>query len=135
MKSNLIKTALVAGVVAACVLASLPASAGGRHRHGPGVSFGFVFGPPVYYGPRYYAPYYGPRYYPYAYAPYYASPPYPVVEAAPAAPPVYVERESAQSAPALPAGYWYYCAESQAYYPHVKQCPGGWQQVPPQPAS
>ena len=133
MNTKLIKMALMAGAVAACALATLPASAHGGRFRGPSVSFGFVFGPPVYYGPRYYAPYYGPRYYPYG--PYYAYPPYPVVEAAPAAPPVYVERESAQSAPALPAGYWYYCAESQAYYPNVKQCPGGWQQVPPQPAS
>ncbi len=27
---------------------------------------------------------------------------------------------------------WYYCAESQAYYPYVKQCAAGWQQVAPQ---
>ena len=134
--NKLIKSALLSGIVAACALASLPASAGGRGHghHGPSVSFGFVFGAPAYYGPRYYSPYYGPRYYPY-YAPYYAYPPYPVVEAGPPAPPVYVERDSAQVAPALPSGYWYYCAESQAYYPSVTQCRSGWQQVAPQPAS
>ena len=27
--------------------------------------------------------------------------------------------------------YWYYCAESAAYYPHVQDCPSGWQPVRP----
>jgi len=27
--------------------------------------------------------------------------------------------------------YWYYCAESAAYYPHVQECPSGWQPVRP----
>ena len=93
---------------------------------------GYSYPRPAYYYPR--PVYYGPRYYPY-YAPYYAYPPYPVVETAPAAPPVYVERDSGQAAPALPAGYWYYCAESQAYYPSVTQCRSGWEQVAPLPAS
>jgi len=47
----------------------------------------------------------------------------------------HVERgDDAQSVPqdqAPPA--WYYCPESKAYYPYVKECPGGWQQVAPQP--
>jgi len=29
--------------------------------------------------------------------------------------------------------YWYYCQKSQAYYPYVKQCPGGWMRVVPSP--
>ena len=29
------------------------------------------------------------------------------------------------------AGYWYYCASANAYYPYVTQCPEGWQQVVP----
>ncbi len=33
-----------------------------------------------------------------------------------------------------PQGTWYYCAESKTYYPYVKECPGGWQRVTPQPA-
>lgn len=32
-------------------------------------------------------------------------------------------------------GYWYYCTSAQAYYPYVKQCPEGWQQVPATPPS
>ncbi len=31
--------------------------------------------------------------------------------------------------------YWYYCADSKAYYPYVQDCLGGWQQVVPQPPS
>jgi hypothetical protein len=32
--------------------------------------------------------------------------------------------------PTAPA-YWYYCADAQAYYPYVQQCPGGWLTVVP----
>ena len=28
---------------------------------------------------------------------------------------------------------WYYCQGSNAYYPYVRECPTGWQQVAPQP--
>jgi hypothetical protein len=41
-------------------------------------------------------------------------------------PPVYIEQPPAQP-------YWYFCPEANAYYPYVQQCPGGWQQVLPQP--
>ena len=27
---------------------------------------------------------------------------------------------------------WYFCAASNAYYPYVQDCPGGWQAVAPQ---
>ena len=27
---------------------------------------------------------------------------------------------------------WYYCPNQGAYYPYVKDCPGGWQRVLPQ---
>jgi len=29
-----------------------------------------------------------------------------------------------------PAQFWYFCDESQRYYPYVETCPGGWKQVP-----
>jgi hypothetical protein len=32
-----------------------------------------------------------------------------------------------------PPHYWYYCDASQAYYPYVPQCPGGWRAVSPAP--
>ena len=109
------------------------------HRHG-GVRFGVMIGP--YWGgpwpypsPHYYPPYYYPPYY---YPPHYAYPP--VVIERPA-PQVYIEQPQAPAAPPLPpapvaaapANYWYYCAAAQGYYPYVKECPGGWQKVLPQP--
>ena len=59
--------------------------------------------------------------------PYFATQPV-VIQSAPA--------EYIQQAPAPPAqSYWYYCQNAGAYYPYVKECPGGWMQVVPQPPS
>lgn len=116
------KALLVAAAVLAGIAASGSALAQHHHRGGPRVSVGFYVGAPYY--PYYYSPYY--------YRPYY----YPPVVVVPASPPVYIEQAqpAPQAAPQQPpAGWWYYCAEAQAYYPYVKQCPGGWQQVAPQP--
>lgn len=90
----------------------------GHHAH-----FGVVIGP--YWGPWYYPPaYYYPPYYP------------PVVVERPT-PQVYIEQQAAPAAapPAAsaPVNYWYYCVAAKAYYPYVKECPGGWQKVLPQP--
>ena len=118
-----IKLALLVLLACAGTLAAETASA-----HGPRVHFGIGFGFPGYWPGYYYPPYY-PAYYP----PYYPQ--------VPAAPPVYIEQGVPQAAPSqAPApgqssGWWYYCAESQTYYPYVKQCPSGWQRVTPQPAS
>ena len=74
------------------------------------------------WGPRFYwggPMVVGPPWYPYG---YYAAPPV-VVQS----PPVYVEPEQPQQ------NYWYYCQDSQAYYPYVKNCPGGWMKVVPEP--
>ncbi len=86
------------------------------HAHGGRVHFGFAFGGPVYPAPWYPAPYY----YPPAYY-------YPPVVVRPAPPPSYIEQNETAD------DYWYYCAASKAYYPYVKECPGGWQRVAPQP--
>ncbi len=67
--------------------------------------------------PFFYYPY--PYLYPY---PYYYYPPMSY------APPAYAGGGGEPS----PA-YWYYCDAAKAYYPYVKECPGGWQQVMPQP--
>ena len=98
---------------------------GGGHWHGSvGVYFGAPFLGFPYYNAGYYAPYYS------AY-PYYSAP---VVVQQQS--PVYVEQYS-QPAPSVqqsaPAGYWYYCADSRAYYPYVKECATAWQRVAPQP--
>jgi hypothetical protein len=50
----------------------------------------------------------------------------------PSEPSVYVEQPRAQAAPEASA-YWYYCAGAGAYYPYVRECPGGWQRVAPRP--
>jgi hypothetical protein len=77
------------------------------------VRLGVHFGFPVFYSSWWYAP---PPVY------YY---PYPAV-VVPPSPPVYVEKEQAEN-------WWYYCDQSKGYYPYVKECPGGWQRVPPTP--
>jgi hypothetical protein len=90
---------------------------GGFHGHGfvhtrifIGGGFGW-WGWPGWWGPGWWgAPY-----------PYYATSPAVVQQAPPAYSP----------AP-QPEQYWYYCQESQAYYPYVKQCPQGWMKVVPQ---
>ena len=95
--------------LAAILVATDDAFAHGRRGR---VHFGVVVGPAWYWGPAWYYP-----------PPYYYHPPAP-----PPAPPVYVERiDPAES------GWWYYCEQSRGYYPYVKECPSGWQRVPPAP--
>ena len=97
------------------------ADAHGRHRHRSSVHFGISVGAPAFwYAPPYY---YRPYYYPY----------YPPAVVVPSEPTMYIER-NAPPAPAAPASsYWYYCPDSQTYYPYVKECAGPWQRVVPQP--
>jgi hypothetical protein len=106
-----------AGVMAllACLLAGNAWAQHHHHSHGS-VQFGVYLGSPWIY----------PPYYPYPAYPVYV----PQVYVPPAPPPVYIEQ---QVAPAMEPGYWYYCNEARAYYPYVKQCPGPWQRVAPQP--
>jgi hypothetical protein len=94
-------------------VASGSALAGGWHGHSR-VIVGFNFGYPGWYGPSYY---------------------YPPAVYAPPTPTTYVERSDAatEQAPAQGPGTWYFCRESNAYYPYAKTCPGGWVRVPAQP--
>ncbi|MDD5274886.1 MAG: hypothetical protein PHR16_02260 [Methylovulum sp.] len=98
------------------------------YRHG-NPRFGFYFGAPFY---RYPYPYYRPYFRPY-YRPYYPYPYYPpAIVTVPIRPPVYIQ----QPAPAIqnyPSGYWYYCNNPEGYYPYIKECLSGWQQVKPIP--
>lgn len=89
----------------------------GYHGRGPRVTIHGSFGFPYYYPYRYY--YYPYRYYPY-YGPYFYTEPYSRVE-----PPVNILPE--------PTYYWYYCKDTQGYYPYVASCPGGWVRVVPTP--
>jgi len=89
---------------------------GGRHHFHGHSRFGFFIGTPWSW------PYYDPPYFP-----YYRSYAYPPAVAVPLSPPVYVERGQSND--------WYYCWSPQGYYPYVKECPGGWQGVSPQPSA
>lgn len=60
-------------------------------------------------------------------APVYAPLFYPAPSFTYLPPPVYIEQ-------APTTAYWYFCPESNAYYPYVRECPGGWQPVLPQPS-
>ncbi len=89
---------------------------GGGHFHGGtrvfiGGGFGW-WGWPGWWGPGWWgAPY-----------PYYATSS--VVQQAPT--------EYIQQGYAPPQQtYWYFCQNAGAYYPYVKECPGGWMQVVP----
>ena len=60
------------------------------------------------------------------------SPPPPAVVSPPT--PVYIEKPENLIPPGETlANWWYYCSESDAYYPYIKECPAGWRQVSPQP--
>lgn len=86
------------------------------HRHHS--HFGLFIGAPLVLAPWYV----GPRYYP----PAVVVPPAPTVYIEKAAPPQSAESEQ----------YWYYCRDSEAYYPYVTECAGPWQKVVPHaPAS
>ena len=113
----------VALVAAIALLAGSPMPGQAAARVFVGVGVGVPFWYPYPFGYPFGYPYGYP--YPYAY-PYPVYSP-PVVRQ----PPVYVQPQ-VQTAP--PPQYWYYCQGSQAYYPYVKECPGGWMQVVPQPS-
>jgi len=85
------------------------------YAHGGGYVRGGIWIGPVW-------PWWGPAY------PYYYSEPPIVIQQQP---PVYE-----QQAPQVEEQqyYWYFCPESKAYYPYVKQCPSGWLKVIPTPS-
>lgn len=138
MSRPFVRLACLALAALALGAAATEASAHGRVR------YGVYVGAPIYTAPYWYGGYYRPY-------PYYAYPPTTLV--VPAAPTTYIEQApavvavpatpvmpAAPAAPAqaaqaatLPAGYWYYCQAANAYYPYVRECPAGWQQVAPQP--
>jgi hypothetical protein len=114
--------ALVGGLAAAQDAEARGRHGGHHHHHGSRV--GVFIGAPLF--PYYYSPYYYPRYY---YPPAYVA----------AQPPVYIEQGGAPgpaaAAPSAAPGqgaYWYFCQDTQTYYPYVQQCASPWQQVTPQ---
>ena len=124
---KIIKLAVVTAAVIASALLAVEADAHGRYRHRSGVGIYFGAPGPFYYYPRYY--HYPPSYY-YHYPPAVAAP-------APYYPPVYIEQSAPApaAAPSSSSGsYWYYCRDTQTYYPYVQQCATPWQQVVPNSA-
>ncbi len=95
---------------------------GGHYR--PRTSFGVHIGIPLVWPSVGYT-----RVVPYP----YAYPAYPstqvVIERQPQ---VYVQREAAATAAPASSAYWYYCPDSQTYYPYAQTCPSAWLQVVPQ---
>jgi hypothetical protein len=109
-----VKASLSGAVLVFGAIASVPALA---WHHGGHARFGVFIGAPGYWN-----------------APYYYPPYYPPLIAVPSSPPTYIEQGGAQPAQSQ-SNWWYYCADAKAYYPYVKECPAGWQQVAPQPPS
>ncbi|MGE5301149.1 MAG: OmpA family protein, partial [Acidobacteriota bacterium] len=131
-KSLILVVTLIA-VAAILVSGGTDMAAGGGHGggghwsggwgwsyYGLGLATGALLGYPYYYPPYYSYPYY--PYYPSAYAPTYSPSPRVIVR----------EREPAYA----DEGVYYYCRKSNAYYPYVRRCTGGWEKVPvvPPPA-
>jgi len=115
------KTALL--VALALVFSAIADSALAHGRNRAGAHVGLYFGVPLAGWGWYGAPYYPP---------YYYYPPTSVVVVP--QPQTYIQQDPpAAAAPAPQPGYWYYCADAQAYYPYVKECPAGWERVTPQP--
>jgi hypothetical protein len=114
------KTKIMLSVVLVMICSLYSGSNWARgHSH-----FGFYFGGPLYPYPYYRDPFYYPYY------PYYP----PTVITVPVTPPVYIQ-QAPPAAPDYPSGYWYYCNNPEGYYPYIKDCPRGWQQVEPIPPS
>jgi hypothetical protein len=131
-------------VVAVLILLMFGAAASesAMAQHHGGVRFGINIGIPLF-GQGYYPPYAYPA--PaYAYpAPAYAYPgpaySYPAPAYSYPAPAYsYPGQAVAPSTPYAQAGPaqqqdWYFCPNSNSYYPYARECPGGWQRVPAQP--
>ena len=120
-------------VIAVCVFLSVGLLSGvlyardGWHGgfHGGGGHFSHGAGPRVYIGGYFGFPYY----YPYGHYRY----PYP--DPLPYNPDLYTDTTPRDIEPPQQY-YWYYCNDSQTYYPYVTSCPSGWVKVvpiPPQP--
>ena len=98
---------------------------GGRGGHGGHGGHGGNVGIGLWLGPGWWPGWGWPGYYPSYYYPSYQEPPIVIQQE----PEIYVQPAPQEQLPT----YWYYCKDSQGYYPYVKQCPGGWMKVVPTP--
>ena len=104
---------LVVAVAIGALAMVEPAEAhGGRGR----VHIGVVVGAPLWWG----------------WHPWHYYPPYERVIVERPGPAVYVEKD-ADGGERDADQYWYFCPDSQSYYPYVKQCASPWQRVEPKP--
>ena len=95
----------------------------GYHGVGGFPSLRFYGGASLLFWPSYY-------YWPYfSYPAYYSS----VPPVQPTSPPIYIEQERVANPNPPESTAWSFCPTLEAYYPHVKECPTGWQPVAPQP--
>ncbi len=125
-------------LAAAMLMVTAHADAGGGHRHGHGhARIGIHIGAPLVF-----SPWWGTH-------PYYYYPPVPVVvreRIVVREPLVYYDERGnpvppagtrSQANPAPPAESaaptWFFCADSQSYYPYVRDCATPWQRVMPSP--
>ena len=133
--SALSAAVLIVGALGSTSVEARPGARGGSHFRGGGGHHyygggrAFLYAAPLFVGAYLATRYYYPP-------PYY----YPPAGYYPPAAPVYIEQPPAEYAPppqsqAQPdtQAYWYYCADSRAYYPHVQSCASAWQRVAPQP--
>ena len=145
------KKLIVATIVGLTAIGStlvLPTEVDARPYHrGGGVRAGVYLGTGIVAGALLAAPYaYSRPYRPY----YYGGYPYPYYGYAPAyyppvvvqeQPTVYVEQQAFSAPPPSSAPqaqaqqqFWYFCQDSQTYYPHVQTCASPWQRVTPHAA-
>jgi len=100
---------------------------GGAHVHHRRSAVGHVARVPIVVAsPRWY---YSPGYY-YGHDPYY----YPLAAYAPEQDVVFVEQAAPDPLPSARAqadSYWYYCTDSNTYFPYVQTCATPWQRVVP----
>lgn len=129
------KTILSTVAATLLIATSLPADARGGHGHSH-ARIGVYIGAPVVIGgwwgaPR---PYYSPAYYHY--------PPAPVVVREVVREPLVFYDERGNPVPAqaqIPpqtaaaAPTWFFCPDSQTYYPYAQTCASPWQRVAPHP--
>ena len=125
--ATLLATIGACGVVA---FAAPDAEAQHRRHHGHhghhGARVGVYIGAPFLFSPWYYSrPYYDPYYQPV------------IVREQPV---VYVEQQPAAAWEPAPAPqtqaqaqqpFWYFCQDTQTYYPHAQNCATPWQRVVP----
>lgn len=125
--STLLLTISAFGVLA---FAASSAEAQHRHHHHHGARVGVFIGAPLAFAPW-------PYYHPYYHDPYYSRPI--VIQEQPV---IYTEQAPAiQAAPAPMApppgpqvqqqNFWFFCQDTQTYYPHVQNCATPWQRVVP----